>query len=313
MPTITRKLVPAALIAVAALTACGKKEAEQAAPQQSAGPAAGASPQTTIPANTSKSVEQLLADARRADAENRTLAPPGDNAMEYYLAVLAQEPQNDRAVSALIDLFPLGATQAEAEIADRNMDEAQRIVDLLDRANPDSYSVSRLKSKLNAARTQIQREEERRLAQEAEATRRAQANAEPTPAPTPSQPVASTTRPATTPEPTTTPPPATTPAPEPEPAKPVLPSRDAVLVRTVRPGYPPKAARARQEGWVEVQFTVGADGKVSDVRVVRGDPARVFDREAIRAVQQWEFQPAIRDGQPAAMNMTRRIEFKLGG
>lgn len=312
MPTITRKLLPAALIAVAALTACGKKEAEQAAPQQTAGPTAGASPQAA-PATTTKTVEQLLADARRADAENRTLAPPGDNAMEYYLAVLAQEPQNDRAVSALIDLFPLGATQAEAEIADRNMDEAQRIVDLLDRANPDSYSVSRLKSKLNAARTQIQREEERRLAQEAEAARRAQAAAEPTPAPTPAQPVASNTRPATTPEPATTPPPAATPAPEPEPAKPVLPSRDAVLVRTVRPGYPPKAARARQEGWVEVQFTVGADGKVSDVRVVRGDPARVFDREAIRAVQQWEFQPAIRDGQPAAMNMTRRIEFKLGG
>ncbi|AVP98639.1 energy transducer TonB [Ahniella affigens] len=313
MPTITRKLLPAALIAVAALTACGKKEAEQAAPQQAAGPEAGASPQAA-PANATKSVEQLLADARRADAENRTLAPPGNNAMEYYLAVLAQEPQNDRAVSALIDLFPLGATQAESEIADRNMDEAQRIVDLLDRANPDSYSVSRLKSKLNAARTQIQREEERRLAQEAEATRRAQAAAEPAPAPATTQPVASATRPASTPEPsTTTPPPAAQPTPEPEPAKPVLPSRDAVLVRTVRPSYPPKAARARQEGWVEVQFTVGADGKVADVKVVRGDPARVFDREAIRAVQQWEFQPAIRDGQPAAMNMTRRIEFKLGG
>lgn len=312
MSPISKKCLPAVLVAVVALGACGKKEAEQAAPQQSVQPAAGTSAEATPAPAATKTVDQWLADARKAESENRTVSPAGDNAVEHYLQVLALEPKNDRAVNALIDLFPLGATQAEREIADRNLDEAQRVIDLLDRANPDSYTVSTLKSKLNAARTQMQREEERRLAQEAEAERRAAAAANPTPEPAATQPVAATTRPATTP----TPPPATTqPAaePEPEPAAPVLPSRDAVLVRTVRPGYPPKAARARQEGWVEVQFTVGSDGKVGDVKVVRGEPARVFDREAIRAVQQWEFQPAIREGQPAPTTLTRRIEFKLGG
>jgi len=313
MSPIAKKYLPAMLVVAAALTACGKDPAPTAAPQQAVQPAAGASPIATPPAAATKTVDQWLADARKAESENRTVAPAGDNAMEYYLQVLALEEKNDRAVNALIDMFPLGATQAEREIANRNVEEAQRVIDLLDRANPDSYTVSTLKSKLNAARSQIQREEDRRLAQEAEAARREAAAA--APAPEPTQPVASASRPTTTtPPPAATPEPATTtPEPQPVATAPALPSRDAVLVRTVRPGYPPKAARARQEGWVEVQFTVGADGKVGDVKVVRGEPARVFDREAIRAVQQWEFQPAVRDGQPAAMTMTRRIEFKLGG
>ncbi len=311
MSKIAPKILPALLIAVATLSACGKKEAQQAAPTQAAQPQAGTSPEAA-PATAVKTVEELLGDARKAESENLTVSPEGTNAVELYLAVLAQDPKNDRAINALIDLFPLGATQAEREISDRNLDEAQRVISLLDRANPDSYTVKTLQSKLAAARTQMQREEDRRLAQEAEAERRATAAANPEPAP--AQPVAAATKPAAT----TTPPPEATPAPaqpepEPEPVQPTLPSRDAVLVRTVRPGYPPKAARARQEGWVEVQFTVGADGKVGDAKVVRGEPNRVFDREAIRAVQQWEFQPAIRDGQPASMTMTRRIEFKLGG
>ncbi|HVF35184.1 MAG TPA: energy transducer TonB, partial [Candidatus Saccharimonadia bacterium] len=102
-------------------------------------------------------------------------------------------------------------------------------------------------------------------------------------------------------------------APAPRPAAPALEKRDAQVLRSVQPGYPPDAVRKRQEGWVELEFTVGADGRVSNVSVARAQPTRVFDREAIRAMQQWTFRPAIDGGQPVQSRRRQRMEFKLGG
>ncbi|HEY0502005.1 MAG TPA: TonB family protein, partial [Lysobacter sp.] len=33
------------------------------------------------------------------------------------------------------------------------------------------------------------------------------------------------------------------------------------------------------------------DGSVTAARVVRSNPARIFDREAVNAVRKWRFQP----------------------
>jgi protein TonB len=291
------------------VAACGGKQ-EAAAPAVGAGPAAGASPQVVAPAAPEVTVSELLAAANRAVNEERLVAPVGDNAIEYYIQVLGKEANNVSATQALVDLFPLAAGNAEREIANRNLDEAARIVALLDQANPDSYTVSTLKSKLNAARTTMQREEERRLAQEAAAQQReqaaAQAAAAPPPAPAPAQPVASApTRPAEAA------PVAAAPVEPPPPAQPVGESREPVLVRQVRPTYPAVAARRKQEGWVEVSYTVAANGAVTDVNVVRAQPRGVFDRDAVRAVSQWQFEPALDNGKPVARVQTRRIEFAL--
>jgi len=42
---------------------------------------------------------------------------------------------------------------------------------------------------------------------------------------------------------------------------------------------------------VQIEFTVGTDGSVTSARVVRANPPRVFDREALNAVERWRFQP----------------------
>ncbi len=294
-----------------AIAACGGKE-EAAAPAAGAQPAAGASPQVVAPAAPEVTVSDLIASAKRAESEDKLVAPAGDNAIEYYLQVLAKEANNVSATQALVDLFPLAAGNAEREVANRNLDEATRIVALLDQASPGSYTVSTLKSKLNAARTQLQREEERRLAQEAAAQQReqaaAQAAAAPPPAAAPAQPVRTAQA---EPRPAETAPAQAAPAEPPPPAQPVAESREPVLVRQVRPTYPAAAARRRQEGWVEVSFTVGVNGAVSDADVVRSQPRGVFDRDAVRAVSQWQFEPALENGKPAARQMTRRIEFAL--
>lgn len=88
-------------------------------------------------------------------------------------------------------------------------------------------------------------------------------------------------------------------------------ARPARIVNQVVPNYPLAAARKKVQGWVEVEFTVGKDGKVVNVHVVAAKPNRVFDKEAISAVRQWRFDPALQDGAPVETTLRRRVAFKL--
>lgn len=63
---------------------------------------------------------------------------------------------------------------------------------------------------------------------------------------------------------------------------------------------------------MEVEFTVSADGSVQNAKVVGSNPAHVFDREAVRAIELAKFQPKLEKGQAVAATLRRRIEFKLG-
>lgn len=87
--------------------------------------------------------------------------------------------------------------------------------------------------------------------------------------------------------------------------------RDARLLSRVDPQYPPEAMRGRQQGWVELEFTVDADGSISNVSVVASRPSRVFDRAAIRAMQEWRFDPRLENGEPVATRMRQRFDFRL--
>lgn len=87
--------------------------------------------------------------------------------------------------------------------------------------------------------------------------------------------------------------------------------REARLLSRVDPEYPVEAMRTRQQGWVEVDFRIGADGEVGDVRVVGSRPGRIFDRAAIRAIQGWRFEPRLENGQPVASRMRQRFDFRV--
>ena len=68
------------------------------------------------------------------------------------------------------------------------------------------------------------------------------------------------------------------------------------------------ALRAGRSGEVQVEFTVAADGSVTSARVVRSNPPRVFDREAVAAVKRWRFEPT-----GAPVTTRRTIGFNPGG
>jgi TonB family protein len=82
-------------------------------------------------------------------------------------------------------------------------------------------------------------------------------------------------------------------------------------IKRVQPAYPEEARKAKLEGVVLLECTVGADGRVKGCRASRREPLGLTDA-AIAAVSQWEFEPA-RDGagQPIEVMMTITIRFAL--
>ena len=66
---------------------------------------------------------------------------------------------------------------------------------------------------------------------------------------------------------------------------------DLTPTKRVEPKYPPEAARSGTTGFVEVEFSVAADGKVESVSVLNAKPSRTFEQAAVRAVKQWQFAP----------------------
>lgn len=73
-------------------------------------------------------------------------------------------------------------------------------------------------------------------------------------------------------------------------------NQDAQPVVRFEPDYPPTALRRGTEGWVQVQFSVGRTGRVTDVIVVNANPRGVFEEVSIEAVRRWLYSPKFEDG-----------------
>lgn len=74
--------------------------------------------------------------------------------------------------------------------------------------------------------------------------------------------------------------------------------------------YPAEARAANEVGEVLVGFTVGMDGSISGVRVLKPvSPA--LNAEAVRVVQMMKYwRPGTRNGKPVRAEMTIPINFK---
>jgi TonB family protein len=75
----------------------------------------------------------------------------------------------------------------------------------------------------------------------------------------------------------------------------------------VRPAYPPAALPLRLEGFVELEFTVNAEGHVQSASVTASDPATVFDAAAMTAIGRWRY-PAEPGREP--LKLAERFEFR---
>ncbi len=319
-----------------ALAACSGKD-EPAAPAAgtatapAAAPAAAPAPAPAVSAQVqSMGTDDLRDSASKALRENRMYAPAGDNAIEYYLALRDKTPDDASVKSALTDLLPYTIIAAEQNLTREDFTETQRLVALVEKVDPNAPALARLKqgvtggmqtalkrtqeetdkvkkdaearakqladqqrqqqaaeaeaarniaAQQEAARRDGERQEaERQAAARREAEQRQQAAA---------AAAAAAARPATAP---------------------AASANNLRAVSTPAPRYPPEALRAGTSGDVLVEITVGTDGSVTNARVLRATPARVFDREALNAVKRWKFEPVS-----APVTTRRTLAFAPGG
>jgi protein TonB len=303
------RLLAPTLLAIA-LAACSGQDAP--APADAAAPAKAPAAAPAEPAAAAKvqsmGTDQLRDSASTALRENRMYAPAGDNAMEYYLALRDKLPDDASVKSALTDLQPYTLIAAEQSLTREDFDEAQRLVALIEKVDPSAPALPRLKQGITngmqvaSRRTQEEAErakrdadnrakqqvEQQRLAQQqaAEATA-ARELAERQEAARRESERQEAERQAAAKREADARAAAQQAAAAPKPA--AAPTLRAVS--TPAPRYPADALRSGTSGEVLVELTVGTDGSVTDARILRASPPRVFDREALNAVKRWRFEP----------------------
>ena len=330
-----RRLLAGAVLALGLATllaSCKKETAETPAATPAAGadaPAAQQVPAEAVSAEVAAlSAEQLREAASKAYQESRLYAPGGDNAMEYYLALRDKDPANAGVSSALVDLLPMTVIATEQSRDRGDFDEARRLLALIEKTDSSYPAVERLKNTIASAETDAaRRAQQEQLTAEQEAERRVQLERERQEQQRQAQEQAArdlaaqqqasqeaarqeaarqeaareeaarqeAARQEAARQQPATPPPA---------ARPAASVSDLRAISTPAPRYPPDALRAGTSGEVQVEFTVGVDGSVGAVRVVRADPPRTFDREAINAVRRWRFEPV-----PTPVTTRRTINF----
>lgn len=325
---------PLAGLAVATLllAACGGGDEAPADAPATTAPVPAAPEQPEV--DSSESAAELLERANAAVAENRLFEPPGENAVSLFLAVIERSTTETADVGsrprrltdstgvadpagaarlALADLFPYGLSTAQGALTAGRFDEAERVIALLARVQPEAASLRVLTDDLA----------ERRAAAAAAAAQAAQPRPVERPSTPPSTVAESTPPPAvTTPA---APPPAATPPTQPaargpagaeadpvasrEPPKPAQTAAEPaaptlVAIERVAPRYPRRALQQRRAGWVVLSFRVLPNGSVDDIDVTDAKPRGVFEREAIAAMERWRFQPV-----PVAVRSQQQFDF----
>jgi len=81
-------------------------------------------------------------------------------------------------------------------------------------------------------------------------------------------------------------------------------------IRTVNPDYPPVARAAQLEGDVLLEALVTAEGKVTNVSVLRSVHP-LLDESARKAVLKYEYAPARRNGVPEAATVRLTVSFRM--
>jgi protein TonB len=250
--------------------------------------------------------------------------------MEYYLALRDKQPNDAAVASALTDLMPYALIATEQSIGRDDFPEAQRLYALMEKTDKAAPALPRLKQSLadaqasfaqrqqkteldaEAEKARLAKLEEDRKKQQEETQRQAaqqlaqqqatqQAAAQQAAAQREAEQREAAQREAAQREAAQRE--AAQRAAQAQPA--TATASDLRAISTPAPKYPAEAQRAAQSGEVLVEFTVGTDGSVTAARVVRANPPRTFDREAVAAVKRWRFQPVA-----SPVTTRRTIGFK---
>ncbi len=81
------------------------------------------------------------------------------------------------------------------------------------------------------------------------------------------------------------------------------------LLKRVEPTYPELALLAKVTGLVILEASVGADGTVQDVRVLRS--VKFLDQAAVDAVKQWRYAPLVLNGTATPFVLSVTLNFSV--
>jgi TonB family protein len=82
------------------------------------------------------------------------------------------------------------------------------------------------------------------------------------------------------------------------------------LIQKIEPEYTDEAREAKLQGSVVLAIEVGADGFVQEAQVERG-LGLGLDENAVAAIRQWQFSPALKGGQPVAVAAKVEVNYRL--
>ena len=105
-----------------------------------------------------------IAFAQAAEIAGNFVTPPGNNALDYYAAILSEAPEHPVALARLDALLEEQFAQAQLQILQSDFDAAQATLDHIDRGNPTGTRLEFLRQQLRQLRESATQLEQARLA-----------------------------------------------------------------------------------------------------------------------------------------------------
>lgn len=84
---------------------------------------------------------------------------------------------------------------------------------------------------------------------------------------------------------------------------------ELTVVRRADPTFPRRAKGSQKEGWVELIFSISAEGMVLGAEVVSSSDM-IFERPALGAIRKWRFKPYQKDGVAIPVRGDVRFSFR---
>jgi TonB family protein len=92
---------------------------------------------------------------------------------------------------------------------------------------------------------------------------------------------------------------------------PQMPEQSLTRLNKLEVQYPARALQDNVEGWVELTYTVGRDGSVTNVKTLDSTPPKVFDASASKAVNRLRYRPVMQGGKTIAVVTQVRIIYRI--
>lgn len=91
------------------------------------------------------------------------------------------------------------------------------------------------------------------------------------------------------------------------------PDQLPIRIHNPNPAYPLKARENNWEGVSVLKVQVQANGQIGEITVLQSSGYPLLDQAAVKAVKQWRYRPALKNGIAVAWQVRVKIKYVLEG